>query len=203
MSRAYEVGGGDPWGDEFIGPDFQAFGFGAGDADTVEMLGSGGGDPWLLGGDVDVAVVWKDPTVSPSSELYSPSRYSSLDEYSQEGGWVLEARSAVPFEPGFYRVDFISEETTQGYPTDKPGCNSTRFGFSQRCFPNLDGRAIPFAAPAAPTGEYKVKLTFPNGGFVFASNTIHLVYVPESLQFRSMCRMPVRVYSPKNPIPRP
>ena len=202
MSRAFEAGAGDPWGDEFEGAPAELLSIGADDS-LGDLFDTGGGEPWLIGVDVELTLYWQAAGVSPGSEFYSPSRYSDLDEMSEEGGWVLEIKSDVPFEDGDYRVDLENTDTTQRYPLDKPGCNSARFGLRQACRPIRGNKVIQFATAAAIRGEYSVILTTPLGDELVVGNPINLVYVPESLQFISLARLPAKVYKIKNPIRRP
>lgn len=209
--RAYEPGGGDPWGEEFeIWPGFGPgqkgsiewlLGTGGGD-DLDGSLETGGGDPWLLGVDIDVQIQVSDWDIDSSSDLYSPSRYTDPEQYSQEGGWII--RLTAPgsiFPDGEYRVDLVSG-SSQIYPAHKPGCNSALFGQAQRCLATEGRRVLTFAVAAAPVGEYSVQITFPDGMLVTAASTIQLTYVPDSPHFHSVIKLPAKVYKPKNPIKR-
>jgi len=195
-----EVGAGDPWGDEFSAP-FDLVGIGGGDDEP--LLDNGAGEPWYIGGEVSIQARSVEPLVPIYSQDYSPSRYAD-GNYSQEGGWVIELYApGLTFPPGDYRIDLENVDTTQTYPTMKPGCNSARFGLAQVCRPLFGGRVLRFALPAAPTGDYLIKVTFPDATTQYAETGITLVFVPESLHFKHMLKLPYRVLRPKNFIQEP
>lgn len=177
---------------------------GGGDEFAIDgmYLGTGGGDGVYFTLDAPLAPAdTVDIYVPRDSRYYSPSRVTDHTLYSQEGGHlvVLEA-IGLKFPDGDYRVDIVREDNSRSYPTHKPGCNSAIFGGRQACRPLPGNRKLLFALPAAPTGEYRIKLTMPDLLEVWSVNTINLTFVPESRVFRSLCRFPFKVMRPSSPI---
>lgn len=198
MSRGFEGGGGNQF--EYDGDVILDTGAGGDDVIGGMYLGSGGGDPLIIGVDATLLIV-PSITVPEDSIYYSPSRIEDAYIFSQEGGWVLALVSpGLTWAPGDYRVDIVNDVTGKQYPDQKPGCNSALFGKKYACRPALAGRQLRFTLPAAPVGDYWVKVTTPLNVVLYSESTIHLTYVPESRAFRAMSRFPFNVLRVKSPI---
>ncbi len=183
---------------------FEVIDIGGGDGDTIDgmYLGTGGGDGYYFSLDVELELSGDiDIHVPRGSGFYSRSRVADERHFSQEGGHLAAVEGlGLRFPAGDYRVDLVGAVNARVYPTHKPGCNSAMFGRAQRCFPIDGGRRLQFAMPAAPVGEYYIKVTMPDGLVVWSVNTITLTFTPECRVFRALCRVPFNVIRPVSPL---